>query len=112
MREDAKVCAETLAAVRPEQRLEDTGFTKVTVTINNPIPVHTDRGNLGQTFLMRYDAGQVGERELIGASHVILHSSMRRAMVVRDRKEGIFIVAPYHSVLRANLATQRGERLI
>eukprot|EP00965_Chrysotila_dentata_P073515 2428226-Pleurochrysis_carterae.AAC.1 len=42
MREDAKVCAETLAVVRPEHRLEDAGFTKVAVAINNPTPVHTD----------------------------------------------------------------------
>eukprot|EP00965_Chrysotila_dentata_P185813 6134551-Pleurochrysis_carterae.AAC.1 len=61
---------------------------------------------------MCYDVGRVGERELIGASHVILDSSMRRVVVVRDRKQGIFIVGPYHSVLHANLATQRGERLI
>eukprot|EP00965_Chrysotila_dentata_P057665 1911737-Pleurochrysis_carterae.AAC.1 len=61
MREDAEVCAETLAAVRPEHRLENTGFTKVTVAINNPTSVHTDRGNLGQTFLMCYDVGRVGE---------------------------------------------------
>eukprot|EP00965_Chrysotila_dentata_P122594 4051980-Pleurochrysis_carterae.AAC.1 len=61
---------------------------------------------------MRYDVGRVGEGELIGASHVILDSSMRRAVAVRDRKEGIFMVGPYHSVLHANLATQRGERLV
>eukprot|EP00965_Chrysotila_dentata_P122212 4040567-Pleurochrysis_carterae.AAC.2 len=44
MAEDPATCAETLSQVRAERSLEGTGFTKVTVALNNPIPVHNDYG--------------------------------------------------------------------
>eukprot|EP00965_Chrysotila_dentata_P171617 5663489-Pleurochrysis_carterae.AAC.1 len=48
-------CAATISLVPASYRLEGTGFTKVTVALNNPSPVHTDYANLGQTFLISFD---------------------------------------------------------
>ena len=44
-----------LKAVAQNYRLEGTGFTKVTIAINNPMPLHFDDNNDGLTFLFSVD---------------------------------------------------------
>eukprot|EP00965_Chrysotila_dentata_P049694 1647961-Pleurochrysis_carterae.AAC.1 len=93
MAEDAATCAETLSQVRAEHPLEGTAFTKVTVALNNPIPVHNDYRNTGQTFLMCHDVS-AGKESLSGGAHILVDAEFAKAFVLQDRKDGIFVIGP------------------
>eukprot|EP00965_Chrysotila_dentata_P204043 6182098-Pleurochrysis_carterae.AAC.3 len=61
---DEAVCSATLKSVPKRYRLDEgTGFTKVTVSSNNPTPLHTDYGNMGLTFLMTHSRRERGGGE-------------------------------------------------
>eukprot|EP00965_Chrysotila_dentata_P041899 1390166-Pleurochrysis_carterae.AAC.4 len=78
MAEDAATCAETLSQVRAEHSLKGTGFTKATIALNNPTPVHNDHGNIGQTFLMCHDVS-AGKESLSGGAHVLVDAEFAKA---------------------------------
>eukprot|EP00965_Chrysotila_dentata_P203698 6181894-Pleurochrysis_carterae.AAC.1 len=48
--------------------LASTRFTKTTVALNNPTPLHYDRGNFGVTALVSFDVTGLDD-ELRGGSH-------------------------------------------
>lgn len=112
VQEDQATCERTLAAVAPRYRLEGTGFTKVTVSLNNPTPVHTDYGNIGLTFLMAHDVSDADEPPLQGGSHIMLDPDMRAVIVVEDHADGVFLIGDYANVLHANLASTSGRRFV
>eukprot|EP00965_Chrysotila_dentata_P099262 3282267-Pleurochrysis_carterae.AAC.1 len=72
--------------------LMGTGFTKVTVAINNPTPLHVDGNNIGLSVLCAFDRWF--------------------ALLVEDSVEGVVAVGPYGRILHGNLATTCGERLV
>eukprot|EP00965_Chrysotila_dentata_P220460 6191789-Pleurochrysis_carterae.AAC.1 len=88
MAEDAATCAEMLSQVRAEHSLEGTGFTKVTVALNNPTPVHNDYGNIGQTFLMCQDVSAEKE-SLSGGVHVLVDAEFAKAYVLLQRTKRV-----------------------
>ena len=90
--------------------LSRTPFTKVTVAMNNPTPVHFDDKNYGLTFLVSFEVGDEGS--LVGGSHCIFCMQGGAALVVQDSGRGTTIVGDYRRLLHANLATSRGRRLV
>ena len=44
-----RTCKRMLESVPPEYRLAETAFTKITIALNNPTPVHFDDNNFGLT---------------------------------------------------------------
>eukprot|EP00965_Chrysotila_dentata_P165837 5475099-Pleurochrysis_carterae.AAC.1 len=67
-----------LNCVHKRHRLAGTGFTKVTIVLNNPTPIHIDHGNIGRTALLFFDASLEGEK-LIGGSHTIHSPDLSQA---------------------------------
>eukprot|EP00965_Chrysotila_dentata_P028513 946961-Pleurochrysis_carterae.AAC.1 len=81
---------DVLNRVHKRHRLAGTGFTKVTIALNNPTPIHTDHGKIGLTALFFVDVSLAGE-ELIEGSHTIHLPALSQAVVVRDSKDGTFL---------------------
>eukprot|EP00965_Chrysotila_dentata_P144595 4776007-Pleurochrysis_carterae.AAC.1 len=69
---------DVLNRVHKRHKLAGTGFTKVTIALNNPTPIHTDYGNIGLTALLFFDVG-LEEEELIGGSHTIHSPDLSQA---------------------------------
>eukprot|EP00965_Chrysotila_dentata_P053932 1789752-Pleurochrysis_carterae.AAC.1 len=65
-----------MARVPAGYRFAATGFTKVTVSLNNPTPAHTDYANIGLTCLLAHDVSGPDER-LVRGNHVIFGRSFR-----------------------------------
>ena len=80
-----RASAEMLAAVPAEYRLEGTGFTKVTLAVNNPTHVHFDHNNFGITCLVCIDL----DGDLDGGSHVMYNLDLTAAVVVQTNTEGV-----------------------
>ena len=97
-----------LAAVPVQYRLEGTGFTKVTLAVNNPTPVHFDHNNFGITSLVCIDL----DGDLVGGSHVMYNLDLAAAIVVQTNTEGVWLLGDYRRVLHANAATRRGRRFV
>eukprot|EP00965_Chrysotila_dentata_P159439 5267243-Pleurochrysis_carterae.AAC.1 len=57
-------------ALGEKRSLMGTGFTKVTVAINNPTPMHVDGNNIGLSVLCAFDVART-EDQLRGGSHVV-----------------------------------------
>ena len=101
-----------LAALPRRYRLEGTGFSKCTVALNNPTPLHYDDQNFGLTFLIAFDVGASPLAPGSG-SHVLCGMDMQVAVQVRDRATGVVTLGDYRRVLHANRAVHgNGERLI
>eukprot|EP00965_Chrysotila_dentata_P129417 4277999-Pleurochrysis_carterae.AAC.1 len=98
-------------APEADYRLVGTGFTKVTVALNNPALMHTDRGNFGVTDLVSFDVSGEG-LVLRGGSHAFLGSGMANAFVVQDRAEGVVCVGHCSRIMHCNMATVCGRRFI
>eukprot|EP00965_Chrysotila_dentata_P115990 3834072-Pleurochrysis_carterae.AAC.1 len=94
-----------------DYRLLGTGFTKVTVALNNPTPVHTDGGNFGVTALVSFDMSGEGLK-LRGGSHAFFGPGMAKAFVVQDQAEGVVCVGHYSRIRHCNMATICGRRFI
>jgi hypothetical protein len=97
-----------LAAVPERHRLCGTGFTKVTIAINNPTPLHFDDNNFGITFLVAFDL----DGDLQGGHHLIVGQDFASAVLVRDNTAGTVFLGDYRRVLHSNGATVAGRRLI
>ena len=133
-----KAAAQMLAAVPEEYRLNSTGFTKVTVAIDNPTPIHYDGQpapsrtiwthrygeglvltggtrpadqNFGVTFLLSFELDEAGR--LVGGSHVLCGSDDGTTVIVLDNPNGVIYMGDYRRVLHANAATRgNGRRFI
>jgi hypothetical protein len=103
-----RMCDQMLAAVPERYRLNGTAFTKVTLAINNPTPLHFDNKNFGVTFLICFDL----DGGLVGGSHLICGMDLEAAVVVQDHGSGVVIVGDYRRVLHTNEATRAGRRFI
>ena len=101
-------CKAMLDAVPPTYRLEGTGFTKVTIAINNPTPLHFDDNNEGLTFLFSIDV----DGGLVGGSHIICGLDDEAAVLVHDSPVGVITIGDYRRVLHSNFATRCGRRFI
>ena len=103
--------ANMLAAVPEEYRLlPHVGFTKVTVAIDNPTPLHFDDGNFGATFLVSFELGAAGS--LVGGSHILCGTESEQAVVVGDCPDGVVFLGDYRRVLHSNAARRGGSRLV
>ena len=118
-----------------ELGLFGTGWTKVTLSRNNPVRhceirtvtyavlsanvdsrlthraqtlAHPDRNNWGITSLC---AVQLSE-EIIGSSHVVVSHDLSSAVVVEDGKGAIVVAGDYARVMHGNLGTFSGDRII
>jgi hypothetical protein len=96
--------------VPQEYWLAGTPFTKITVAINNATPVHYDQKNFGLTFLACFDLDE--QNRVVGGSHCLFCLDNKRAIVVTDTKDGVYMVGDYRRVLHSNLASRSGRRLI
>ena len=101
-------CSAMLAATPEAYRLEGTGFTKVTLAINNPTPLHFDDNNFGITILVCVDL----DGDLDGGSHLICDFNFEAAVLVHTDSVGIWLVGDYRRILHANAATKKGRRFI
>ena len=95
-----------------QYRLCGTAFTKVTVALNNPTPLHVDYNNVGVTALMCFDVSDGSVDELMGGSHVIIGANFKQAIIIKDTRAGTMILGDYKRILHGNLATQQGRRFI
>eukprot|EP00965_Chrysotila_dentata_P180978 5973886-Pleurochrysis_carterae.AAC.1 len=100
---------DVLNRIHKRHRLAGTGFTKITIALNNPTPIHTDHENIGLIALLYFDVSLEGE-ELIGGSHTINSPALSQAVVVRDSKDDTFLCGSYQSTLHGNLASLSGRR--
>ena len=108
-----RACGEMLTRIRRESRgqffgLEGTGFTKITLAINNPTNVHCDP-NWGITALL---VVPVPGETLVWGSHVLFSDDLSSAVVVRDTPLGLLILGDYSRSLHANMMVVRGARFI
>eukprot|EP00965_Chrysotila_dentata_P182734 6033840-Pleurochrysis_carterae.AAC.1 len=107
MRSSPPSATAQLLLVPEALRLEETGFTKVTVALNNPTPLHVDSNNLGVTVVCAFDMTRVGGGSLQGGSHVLFDAESKFAMIVEDNESGVALIGPYCRLLPGNLATLR-----
>lgn len=106
-----KAAAEMLAAVPEEYRLKpEVGFTKVTVAVDNPTPLHYDDGNFGATFLASFEIDSDGA--LVGGSHVLCCNEEEQVVIVGDCAEGVVFLGDYRRVLHSNAARRGGRRFV
>ena len=112
MRENPNKAKEMLAQVPDRYRLEGTGFTKITVALNNPTPVHKDSNNVGATFLVAWEIVERNKTRLKSGSHVITNEEHDSVIVVKDSPGGVVLIGDYRKILHANLGVIEGERLI
>ena len=97
-----------LDAVPPRYCLAGTGFTKVTLALNNPTPLHYDDNNFGVTFLEAFDVN--GDLASGRGTHVLVDRDFGAAVQVRDRAlTGVVTLGDYRRVLHANRAVGEGE---
>lgn len=104
--------ASMLAQVPVQYRLCGTAFTKVTVAVNNPTPLHVDYNNVGITALICFDVSDGSTGSLVGGSHVIIDTDFRHAIIIKDTRAGVMILGDYKRILHGNFATQHGRRFI
>eukprot|EP00965_Chrysotila_dentata_P099501 3289557-Pleurochrysis_carterae.AAC.1 len=74
-------------ALGVKRSLMGTGFTKVTVAINKPTPLHVDGNNIGLSVSCAFDVTRT-EDQLRGGSHVAFDGQGRFALLVEDSVEG------------------------
>eukprot|EP00965_Chrysotila_dentata_P049959 1655631-Pleurochrysis_carterae.AAC.1 len=68
-----------IASSTKRTRLARTGFTKVTVALNNPTPLHVDKNNVGVTGLVAFDVSTATE-PLVGGSHIVVSDDLKTAL--------------------------------
>ena len=100
-----QACREMLERVPVEYRLAGTAFTKVTLALNNPTPVHRDDNNFGLTFLICFELDEAGS--LVGGSHVIYSEGYERAVLVSDCPEGVVLLGDYRCARSLESITRR-----
>ena len=86
---------------------EKTGFSKVTVSLDNPTDLHWDKNNFGVTALLILPS-----EDLVGGTHALISDDFSSAVLVRDTPYGLLIIGDYGRVLHGNLATYAGSRFI
>lgn len=86
-------------------RVENMGFTKLTITVNNPTPLHYNNNKYGVTHQVMY-----GVDENLHASydrnghHVLVGCDFMSGMFVDADTRGTFIIGNYLRILHANCA--------
>ena len=103
-RENKVEAARILAAVDKKFRIGNTGFTKITMALNNPTPVHHDRGNFGITALF-----ELCTTDIVSGDHVFMDNNTVYMFKPRD---GTLFLGPYKYLRHANMATAKGARWI
>ena len=87
-------------------------FTKVSVALNNPTPVHTDRENLLLTVTAVF---KVPGQRLRGGSHILFSNACGAqacAVVIAECPSCLVLLGEYAHVLHASMAVLQGERLM
>ena len=83
--------------------LEGTGWTKVTLSRNNP-----DQNNWGITGLLAIQLSATKR----GGSHVLVCDKLGSAVVIEDSCEAVMGAGEYSHYLHGNLGTHDGDRII
>jgi hypothetical protein len=97
--------AAMLSAVPAQFRLENTGFTKLTIAVNNPTPLHYDNNNYGVTHLVTYDVNDNLQEGFDGnGHHVLVGNDFVSGMFVNTNRQGTVIIGDYRRILHANCA--------
>jgi len=96
--------ARILELVDPEFRIGGTGFTKITMALNNPTPVHHDRGNVGITAVL-----ELCSDDIEWGDHAFMDDDTVYAFKPRS---GTLFLGPYKQLRHGNMATAKGGRWI
>jgi hypothetical protein len=99
------ISQEMLAAVGP-YGIYDTGFSKVTIALDNPTCAHYD-SNFGADVIMAFRL-----EGLKGGEHVMLSVDGCEAIVVETSELGVLIGGCHEHLLHGNLATTKGGRVV
>jgi len=99
------ISQEMLAAVGPYGIFE-TGFSKVTIALDNPTCAHYD-SNFGADVIMAFRL-----EGLKGGEHVMLSVDGCKAIVVETSELGVLIGGCHEHLLHGNLATTDGGRVV
>jgi len=99
------ISKEMLAAVGP-YGIYDTGFSKVTIALDNPTCAHYD-SNFGADVIMAFRL-----EGLKGGEHVMLSVDGCKAIVVETSELGVLIGGCHEHLLHGNLATTKGGRVV
>jgi len=99
------ISKEMLAAVGP-YGIYDTGFSKVTIALDNPTCAHYD-SNFGADVIMAFRL-----EGLKGGEHVMLSVDGGKAIVVETSELGVLIGGCHEHLLHGNLATTKGGRVV
>eukprot|EP00965_Chrysotila_dentata_P232034 6198723-Pleurochrysis_carterae.AAC.2 len=75
-------------------QLAGTAFTKVSMAVNNPTPLHVDHNNVGLTVVWGFDVSKADGEVLTGGNHVIVDDHSEFALVVEDHANGVHMSGP------------------
>ena len=104
VRKSPDKAAAAKAAVRPEFCIGRSGWTKLTMALDNPSPVHHDRGNLAWSGVF-----ELCSDDLEWGDHVIMDNDN---VYMFKPRSGTLFLGPYKFTRHGNLATAKGGRWI
>ena len=94
-----------LSGVPKKFHLENAGFTKLTIAMNNPTPLHYDDNNYGITHLVTYDVYKNLQDSFDGNSHhVFVGHDFTSGMFINTNTRGMVIIGDYQRILHTNCA--------
>ena len=97
--------AAMLSAVSAKFRLENMNFTKLTIAVNNPTPLHHDHNNYGVMHLVTYDVGNNLQDSFDGnGHHVLVGCDFTSGLFINTNTWGTVIIGNYWRILHANCA--------